>query len=96
MSMMGPDLETGAEAEDHVRLLSRPARPVPVDGPGDGAALPEMNNRVQEARAADVAAPPRVVPEPVRPLRHVKQTDIRSHRLAGLAHLKRVFFDYLC
>ena len=46
-----------------------------------------MNYRVKEAGAADVAAPPRIVPEPVGPLRHVKQANIRSHRFAGLTHL---------
>ena len=46
-----------------------------------------MNNGVEEARAADVAAAPGVVPEPVCPLRDVKEPDIGPHRLAVLADL---------
>merc|ERR1719225_865480 len=58
------DLEAGAEAEDHVRLLRRLARPVPVDGPGDGAALTEVDDGILEAVAADVAPPHGSVPVP--------------------------------
>ncbi len=46
-----------------------------------------MNDGVEEAGAADVAAAPGVVPEPVRPLRDVKEADVGSDRLAVLADL---------
>ena len=92
ISLKSADLQTRAETEDHIRLLGGPTGAVPVDGPGDGAPLPKMNDGVQEAGAADVAAAPRVVSEPVRPLRDVKQADIGPHGLAGLAHLVARYF----
>ena len=55
-------LEAGAEAEDHVGLLRGPAGAGPVDGPGDGAALPEVDDGVLQRAAADVAPPHRRVP----------------------------------
>ena len=55
-------LEAGAEAEDHVGLLRGPAGAGPVDGPGDGAALAEVDDGVLQRAAADVAPPHRGVP----------------------------------
>ena len=80
-------LEAGAEAEYHVSLLRRLVGSVPVDGPGNAAPLPEVDDGVEQAGPADVAAPPRGVAVPVRPLRHVKKTDVRPHRLAAFANL---------
>ena len=68
-------------------LVCVPASPVPVDGPGDGAPFPKVNNGVDENGPADVAAPAGAVPKPVRPLCDVKQADVRPDRLARLAHL---------
>ncbi len=46
-----------------------------------------MNDGVEEAGAADVAAASCVVSEPVCPLRDVKEADVGSDRLAVLADL---------
>ena len=56
-------LEAGAEAEDHVGLLRGPAGARPVYGPGDRAALPEVDDGVLQRAAADVAPPHRGVPD---------------------------------
>ena len=55
-------LEAGAEAEDHVGLLRGPAGARPVDGPGNRAALAEVDDGVLQRAAADVAPPHRGVP----------------------------------
>ena len=39
-------LETRAKAQDHVCFLCSFARPIPVDGPGNGASLTKMNNSI--------------------------------------------------
>ena len=80
-------LETGAQTQDHVRLLRCLAGSLPVDGPGYGSSLTKVNDCVLETGATDVASSHGAVSVSVGSLGHIKQSDVRSDRFTLLAHL---------